>query len=250
MVETFRQVIRSLGSMDARAASSVLISLLMLVFVIVTFFYGQKWLAINDEGALAGILFRISTSPFAIVGVTGIFVILALTGFPQILLITATIITFGVLKGDAFSWAATMTSAIITFLIGRRFGARWIGGIRNDRFASTMGFLSRHGALASGLIRVVPSGPFVVINSAAGAARIPLWKYCLGTGIGIIPKIALVAIIGGVAPIEPFMRDGVGGVLAFFQNSSSFDRFLIALILPGWILFLLLMRKLFLYLRG
>ena len=51
--------------------------------------------------------------------------------------------------------------------------------------------------LASLIVRLVPSAPFIVVNMAAGVTPMRLSAFALGTGIGILPKIALTAFAGG-----------------------------------------------------
>jgi len=95
----------------------------------------------------------------------------------------------------------------------------------------------------------VPSAPFIVVNAAAGAAHIPMWKYWLGTGIGIIPKILVVAGLAAFTPDSHALRDGVTGVVDFFTTRDPAHLSMIALIIVGWLGFLLLVRWLYRRLR-
>ncbi|MEQ8748651.1 MAG: VTT domain-containing protein, partial [Amphiplicatus sp.] len=172
-----------------------------------------------------------------------------LTGFPQILLFAATVLVFGPEKGALYAWLATMTSATFTFFIGHALGGGWVRKLGPERVQSTIDFLTRHGIVASGLIRVVPSAPFVVVNAAAGAAHIPLWKYLLGTGIGIVPKILLVAGIGVFLPEPGQLTAEIGDIVAFFQSREPKDLAILAAIILGWLAFLYVMRLVYVRLR-
>ncbi|MBB5518370.1 TVP38/TMEM64 family protein [Amphiplicatus metriothermophilus] len=249
MFEFLRHLGRFLNSMDARAMTSLGVSAALLVFVILMFAYGQQWLHLDQEGKLTGLLARAANSPWALVGVISVYVLLALTGFPQILLFTATVLTFGPATGALYAWIATMASATFTFFLGHMLGGSWARRLGGERAQSMIDFLGRHGIMASGIIRVVPSAPFIVVNAAAGAAHIPLWKYWAGTGVGIIPKIALVAAIGALAPDQSILREGVHAVVAFFQSREPRDLALMALIIPAWLAFLLLMRRAYIRMR-
>lgn len=242
MVEFLRQLGRFLNSMDAKAITSLAVSLSLLIFVVLMFVFGQQWLRLNDDGALLTLMARAADSPWAIIGVISVFSLLALTGFPQILLFTATIIAFGPRTGAIYAWIATMISATLTFGMGHFLGGRWIRRLGGDRVQRTIDFIGGHGILASGLVRVVPSAPFIVVNAAAGAAHIPMWKFWTGTGIGIIPKILLVALLGILAPDADVLKDGVGGLVDFFTSRKPADLALVALIVTGWVGFLLAMR--------
>lgn len=249
MLEFWRRLWRFLGAMDARAWTSLAVSGTLLAFVILMFLFGQDWLHLDRDGELTGLLMKAAESDLALIGVISVYTLLALTGFPQILLFAATVIAFGPQKGAIYAWVATMTSATFTFFMGHMLGGRWVQRFGAERVQATVDFLSRHGILASGLIRVVPSAPFVVVNAAAGAAHIPIWKYWLGTGVGIIPKILLVAGIGVFWPDQQALTEGLGGVVDFFQSRRPRDLAILAAIIAAWIGFLFAMRLLYVRLR-
>lgn len=240
-----REIGRFLTSMDAKAATSLFVSTVLLVAVFLMFFFGQKWLHLDDEGELARVLADASNSPWAVTIVVSVFVILALTGFPQIILITATVFAFGGRDGALYSWLATMISATVTFAIGHWYGGRFLDRFGGDRTRGLIDFIGRHGILASAIIRVVPSAPFIVVNAAAGSAHIPLWKYWAGTSVGIVPKILLVVALGRLAPDRRTFADGARGVLDFFLSRNLSDLLLFGLVVGGWLGFLLLVRAVY-----
>ncbi|MEO1136681.1 MAG: VTT domain-containing protein [Pseudomonadota bacterium] len=249
MVEFLRPIGRFLTSMDAKAVTSLAVSIVLLIFVVLMLVFGQHWLNLDEEGEVRRLLTAAAESPWAIVGVISIFSLLAMAAFPQILLITATVIVFGPKNGALYAWIATMASATLTFGMGHFLGGRWVRRIGSERVQRTIDFIGRHGVLASGLVRVVPSAPFIVVNAAAGAAHIPMWKFWTGTGIGIIPKIAFVALLAAFTPDTEALREGIGGVVAFFMSRDPARLGILALIIAGWLGFLLLMRWLYRRLR-
>lgn len=250
MLEFLRRLGRFLNSMDAKAITSLFVSVILLAFVILMFLYGQQWLHLNEKGALTEVLARAAASPWAILGVISVYSLLALTGFPQILLFTATVIVFGSQTGAVYAWIATMASATLTFGIGHFLGGRWMRRIGGGRMQRTINFLSHRGIVACALIRVIPSAPFIVVNATAGAARIPLWKFWAGTGIGIVPKILLVALLGALAPSPEVLKEGMTGVVEFFTSRKPRDLALVALVVAAWLGFLLLVRWIYRRLRS
>lgn len=249
MVEFLRRLGRFLTSMDAKAITSLAVSLFLLAFVILMLAYGQQWLNLEQDGELSRLLMKAAESRWAVLGVISIFAFLALTGFPQIGLITVTVIVFGPKNGAIYSWIATMVSATLTFALGHFLGGRWVNRIGSDRVQRTIDFIGNHGVLASGLVRVVPSAPFIVVNAAAGAAHIPLWKFWTGTGIGIIPKIALIAVLSAFFPDPNALQAEMNNLLSFFTSRDPRDLGLIVLVILGWLAFLLLMRWVYRRLR-
>ncbi len=229
--------------------TSLAVSIILLTFVILMLAHGQQWLNLEQDGELSRLLMAAAESRWAVVGVISIFVFLALTGFPQILLITATIVVFGPKNGAIYSWIATMASATLTFGLGHFLGGRWVRRFGGERVQKTINFIGRHGILASALIRIVPSAPFIVVNAAAGAAHIPMWKFWAGSGIGIIPKILVVACLAAFTPDTNALKDGVSGVVDFFTTRDPQHLSMIALIIVAWLGFLVLVRWLYRRLR-
>jgi uncharacterized membrane protein YdjX (TVP38/TMEM64 family) len=60
-----------------------------------------------------------------------------------------------------------------------------------------MDHVGRNGFLASLVVRLVPSAPFIVVNMAAGVTPMRAFDFAAGTAVGIVPKIALTAFAGG-----------------------------------------------------
>ena len=250
-----RQAARFLNNMDARAMTSLAVSIILLIFVILMFVYGQGWLNVDDvslenDSKLTELMSKAANHPWALLGVISVYSLLALTGFPQILLFAATVLTFGPQTGALYSWIATMASATLTFFFGHMLGGRWVRRFGGERVNASIDFLSRHGIVASGLVRLVPSAPFIIVNAAAGAAHIPLWKYWAGTSVGIVPKILIVAVLSTLAPDQQTAAKGVNGVYEFFIGREPGDLALIALVVGGWLAFLLLVRWIYHRMRG
>lgn len=240
---------RFLTSMDAKAATSLVVSVLLMAVVLALFFFGGRLIHVEDEGRLAAWLAAFSSSPLAVPAVIAVFIALALTGFPQWFLIAGTILAFGARDGAIYSWLATMMSASVTFALGRFMGAGFVERFGGARTFATMDLIGRHGILASALIRIIPSAPFIVVNAAAGAARVPLWKYLAGTSVGIVPKILIVAALSTLAPGDRTFAGGLGGLGQFLRSLTAGDWALFAAVVAGWIGLLLGVRQLYIALR-
>ncbi|MDZ7628630.1 MAG: VTT domain-containing protein [Parvularculaceae bacterium] len=243
-------VCRFLTSMDAKTLTSIVVSVGLMLAVSILFLFGQTWIQFGDEGGLATWLAEFSQSPLAVPTVMAVFVLLALTGFPQWFLIAGTILAFGPRDGAFLSWLATMVSATVTFMLGRFTGGAWVRRFGGERTKSTIELIGRHGILASGLIRIIPSGPFIVVNAAAGAARLPFWKYLAGTSVGIIPKILIVAALSGVAPEQRNLAAGPTEIFHFLGSLSGADWVLFGAVAFGWLGLILFVRQFYVGLQG
>lgn len=161
----------------------------------VVFLFGAPLLGL-DGGAIARRWLAAFQGPWALLAVVAAFAILAFLGVPQVVLIGAVVVVFGPWRGLAYSWTGTLVSALVGFALGRVFGAgllRDVSGPQLERFLNLVG---RNGFLASLVVRLAPLAPFILVNIAAGVAPMTLWDFLLGTALGIIPKIAVVAFAG------------------------------------------------------
>lgn len=59
-----------------------------------------------------------------------------------------------------------------------------------------VGWMERHGALTMIVLAFIPNPLFDMTGIAAGALKMPVWKFLLYGGIGKIMKTAIVAYIG------------------------------------------------------
>jgi uncharacterized membrane protein YdjX (TVP38/TMEM64 family) len=141
---------------------------------------------------------------------------------PQFVLIAAAVVAFGPLVGFAYSWIGTMVSSLVGFYLGRFAGARTLANFSGDGVRRFMDLVGRNGFLASLIVRLVPSAPFIVVNMAAGVTPMRMAHFAAGTAIGIIPKIALTAFAGN--SIVQVMR-GEGGK----------DALILAAVAGGWL---------------
>jgi uncharacterized membrane protein YdjX (TVP38/TMEM64 family) len=181
---------------DWRKAGITSAAITMVALLLVAFFWGGAILGIEDEEGAAEIVGMARGTVWAPLVAIATFVVLAFAGFPQFLLIAAAVIAFGPLPGFAYSWIGTMVSAMAGFALGRLFGTRMMRYFSGPRLQALSERLGRRGFLASFIIRIVPSAPFVVINVTAGSSHISTFKFIAGTGLGIIPKMALIVFAG------------------------------------------------------
>ncbi len=127
--------------------------------------------------------------------VLGGYVLAVLMAVPVAVLITVGALVFGPWPGMAYALTGMVSGAVFTYGIGRFVGAQavdsWSDTGRVHALASA---LKRRGLWAIILIRVVPIAPFVMVNVAAGAIRVPLSQYVLGTFLGLAPGTVMLSL--------------------------------------------------------
>ncbi len=142
------------------------------------------------------IINRFASSPFAIPSVFIIYILASFINIPQWMLHGASVFSFGPWLGSILAWAATMLSASINFWVGNRLGAIRVEKLSGGISKKFLQQIRKNGFWASLIVRIIPTGPFVFVNMAAGVAGIRFAYFFLGTAIGTIPKIILMAGIG------------------------------------------------------
>jgi uncharacterized membrane protein YdjX (TVP38/TMEM64 family) len=126
----------------------------------------------------------------------------------------ATVLTVG--AGALFGWSVGLPVALVGALAGaysgfglaRLLGRATVQGFGGERMARLDDALRRRGLLAVIFIRLVPTGPFAMVNTACGLSAVRARDYVVGTAIGMLPGIGCFVAVGafGVTPWStPFL---------------------------------------------
>jgi uncharacterized membrane protein YdjX (TVP38/TMEM64 family) len=203
------------------AAAVIGSSLLGVLVLGLAYVYGGALLGIHGQASVQALLAHAAEGPLAPLWVMLVFSALAIAGVPQFILIAATVVVFGPWLGGLYSWVATLSSAALGFILGRLFAARMVTRYGGQRLNQVSALIARHGVVSTALIRNVPAAPFIVVNVAAGATAMSTAKFLLGTGLGIVPKIVFLMLVGT-------------GVAGAFTQWRPIDALWIAAGLLGW----------------
>lgn len=181
--------------MDKKALRALSVLLGMFGVVIILILLGRDLAGLN-ESELHSFFVSLKDSGYGLPLTILTFVLAAFLGAPQWALIAGVVVAFGPVTGAVYSWAATMVSASLDFWLGR-----WVGAERLRRYGGEIvnrivRIVRKNGLVTSFAVRFVPTGPFVLVNMAAGVSRMKFLPFFFGTAFGIIPKIAIVALIG------------------------------------------------------
>jgi uncharacterized membrane protein YdjX (TVP38/TMEM64 family) len=190
------RLIRFILDMDARAWRTVVVTFLLFGGAGLIFLIAIPALGWGGQATVSHWLGVAAKSPFALLIAVGAFAVLAFAGVPQVVLIAAAVVAFGPELGFAYSWIGTMVSAAVGFWLGRVTGGRLLRRVGGEKLKTFMAMIGKNGFLASLIIRLVPSAPFVVVNMAAGMTPMRFWAFAAGAAIGIVPKILLTAMAG------------------------------------------------------
>ena len=144
---------------------------------------------------LIALMGSFSGTPLAIGVAILVFFIGSLILIPQWLLIGASVAAFGLVEGTGIAWLATMVATTVHVLTARAFEGRIRPLLKGERGERIRAMLRRKSVEAGFFVRLIPTGPAVLVNVAAGLFRVSRSGFLLGTAIGIVPKIVLTGVV-------------------------------------------------------
>jgi uncharacterized membrane protein YdjX (TVP38/TMEM64 family) len=164
-------------------------------------------------------------------GVGGPLLILALTLLHAVVFYPAEIVdaaagfAFGFGPGLALMTVGWIASGLICFAIGRSVARplldRWFGVERFDRIEAT---IERGGPTLLLAMRLIPIVPFSLACYAAGAARVPTWRFVWTTAVGYLPITALAVYFGtrleGLSLTDPLVIGSAAALLVLLLGGN------------------------------
>jgi len=158
-------------------------------------------------------------------GVAGPLLILGLTLIHTVVFYPAEIVdaaagfVYGFFPALALVMFGWLLSGLICFAIGRSVARplldRWFG---TERFERTEAAIERGGVTLLLAVRLIPILPFSLVSYAAGAARVPLWRFVWTTTVAYLPITALSVYFGtrleGLSLTDPLVLGSAAALLA------------------------------------
>jgi uncharacterized membrane protein YdjX (TVP38/TMEM64 family) len=118
------------------------------------------------------------------------------TMFPRPLITLFAVVAFGPWRGFAFAMLGIELAAWISFLAGRRLQRSAVRRVAGAKLNEIIQVLRRRGLLAITALRLVPLAPFAVEGVVAGAVRVRLRDFLIGTALGIAPGTLTSTVFG------------------------------------------------------
>jgi uncharacterized membrane protein YdjX (TVP38/TMEM64 family) len=126
---------------------------------------------------------------------------------------------YGFFPALALMMTGWLLSGLICWAVGRSIARplldRWFGA---ERFERTERTIERGGATLLLAVRLIPIIPFSLVSYAAGAARVPVWRFAWTTVLGYLPITALAVYFGtrleGLSLTDPLVLGTAAALLA------------------------------------
>lgn len=114
--------------------------------------------------------------------------------------VTVMAIAMAVLFGPVVGWLGSLTACVLSGLAGFGLGRKLLRGsagglLRGPRLEKLERALGDHGFAAVATVRLVPIAPFTVVNMVAGASRVKLRDFVLGTVVSMAPGLLAMSLV-------------------------------------------------------
>ncbi len=139
--------------------------------------------------------------------------------YPAEILDAAAGFAYGFFPALALMMLGWLLSGLVCFAVGRSVARplldRWFG---KERFERVEGAIERGGVTLLLAVRLIPILPFSLVSYAAGAARVPLWRFIWTTAVAYLPLTALSVYFGtrleGLSLTDPLVWGSAAVLLA------------------------------------
>jgi phospholipase D1/2 len=125
--------------------------------------------------------------------------------FPRPLITLFAVVAFGPWLGFTYALTGILIAAIATYFAGYFLDRATVRRLAGAKLNRVMDVMRQRGLLAVTALRLVPLAPFAVEGIVAGAIRIKLWQFVLGTAIGMLPGTLAATVFG--EQLEAALRD-------------------------------------------
>ncbi|MGB3456794.1 MAG: VTT domain-containing protein [Litorimonas sp.] len=156
---------------------------------------GLVFLFRDQAAGLIDLMGSYSGTPLAVGIAILVFLVGSVLFVPQWALIAASVAAFGLVEGTGIAWLATMVAATVHVFSARALEGRLRHRLEGDRAEWLRALFRRHSVHAGFIVRLVPTGPAILVNVAAGLFGVSRVGFLAGTAFGIVPKIVLTGAV-------------------------------------------------------
>ncbi len=186
----------------------------------------SEWL---DTESLQALMTQVNQYPFALIAVPSAYVVAGLLSVPLTLLVIVTVIVFGAWQGFLFGLGGALLSAVVNFALGRWLAGDLVRRVAGRRLNTLSEKLAKRGIITIVTLRLVPIAPYGVINLVAGASRVRLRDFIIGSLIGLSPGLLAISIFSDQV-IETIRKPDLGAFAVLAAVAG-------ALAVGGWMLY-------------
>jgi phospholipase D1/2 len=159
--------------------------------------------------------------PWAPFAVLAAYTPASFTLFPRPLITLFAVVAFGPWLGVGYALAGILIAAVSNYYVGRMMDRSKVRRFAGERLNQVSEVLRKRGLVAMTAVRLVPIAPFAVVGLVAGAIRVRLVHFVVGTLLGMMPGAVVTTVFGD--QLQAALRDPsrinywlIFGVVAIF----------------------------------
>ncbi len=195
MVETRKP---SIALSSWRSGMRILLLLCLLAFLVGLAWWWRSQLPDDAEG-MAAVLseFRQVATGLPVGVVIATVLVASVVAVPLGVIIVVTALLFGTWLGMLYTLVGAMLGGIVSYAVGNALGHDGLKRFAGERINQVSQRLAKRGVLSVVIIRLLPLAPFAIVNMIAGASHLRLRDFIIGTAIGMLPGILIIALSVG-----------------------------------------------------
>ena len=116
--------------------------------------------------------------------------------FPRAFITLFAVASFGPWHGFIYAMTGILIACAVTYAVGTKMDRQTVRRLARGRLTRMSQVMRHRGVLAMTAVRLVPLAPFAVVNVVAGAIRIPLRDFLIGSALGILPGTLVATVFG------------------------------------------------------
>jgi phospholipase D1/2 len=150
---------------------------------------------LTERATILSFLSTLSASTFGPLFIVAVYAAGGFIMFPIVILIPMTAFIYGPLLGPVYALLGCLVSALLCYMLGKLLGSEAVYRFAGNRTAYLSSKLSQRGFLMIALFRFLPIAPYTLVNIVAGAFRMRLVDYTMGTLVGLLPGVVIMTLI-------------------------------------------------------
>lgn len=177
----------------------------------------SDWVSVDNATQWAG---QFSGSWWAPILLIFLYTPASVIMFPRPVLTLTAVVMFGPWLGLLYAMSGVLVAATTHYYAGRMFKRDTVRRLAGGRLNRITGIMRDHGIAAVTAVRLTPVAPFFVPGLVAGAIRIRLWHYLVGTFFGMLPGALATTVFAD--QLQSVFNEGhinywvVAGAIVFF----------------------------------
>jgi len=183
---------------DREPASRQLMGMALVLGILGLVAAAWRWTPLSewiDVWAMTALLETFKDSPWTPIFVLVGFMIGSLIMIPITGMILISFLAFGPWVGSCYALVGSALGAAVTYGMGNWLGKEKVRQLAGSKINRLSQYVGERGLLSMVLAHMLPVGPFTIVNMLAGASHIEFRDYMIGTLLGMLPGIIVLALL-------------------------------------------------------